>query len=90
LGYHLANNLMAVLLISSDYSAIQSDALFRLTEKAEPSQMLGEMIVTMLVSYPLVVLIFAKKYKWTDWKGKLFGKVAPRPVKPETTTHFAS
>ncbi|RZJ72855.1 CPBP family intramembrane glutamic endopeptidase [Flavobacterium sp.] len=88
LGYHLANNLMAVLLISSDYAAIQSDAVFRLTEKAAPEDTLGEMVVTMLISYPLILLIFAWKYKWRDWKGKLFGKVAPQPVNVEPTTHF--
>ncbi|MBD3580902.1 CPBP family intramembrane glutamic endopeptidase [Flavobacterium selenitireducens] len=86
LGYHLANNLMAVLLISSDFSAIQSDALFRLTEEAPPQETLNEMIVSMLVTYPLLLFIFAKRYKWHDWKGKLFGKVATRLI--QTTGNY--
>jgi len=77
LGYHLANNLMAVLLISSDFSAIQSDALFRLTEKASSSDTLTEMIATMAVTYPILLFVFARKYRWTNWKQRLFGRVEP-------------
>jgi len=80
LGYHLANNLLAVLLISSDFSAIQSDAVFRLTEKAPSDSTLTEMIATMAITYPLLLFIFARKYKWTDWKEKLTGKVKSREM----------
>lgn len=88
LGYHLANNLMAVLLISSDFSAIQSDALFRLTEKAPPQETLNEMIVTMAVTYPLILFVFAKRYKWNDWKGKLFGSVEVRKTSTQTPGNY--
>ena len=80
LGFHLANNLMAALLITSDYSALQTDAIFRYTGQENPQAMLSEMLLTMAVSYPLILLIFAKKYKWHSWKEKLAGNVyEPKP-----------
>lgn len=75
LGFHLGNNLMAALLITSDFSALQTDALFRYTAEENPAAMLSEMLVTMAVTYPLFLLILAKKYKWHNWKEKLTGKV---------------
>lgn len=81
LGFHLGNNLMAALLVTSDFSAIQTDALFRYTAEENPAAMLSEMLVTMAVTYPLFLLILAKKYKWRGWKEKLTGKVRqPNPI----------
>lgn len=75
LGFHLGNNLMAALLITSDFSALQTDAVFKYTSETNPSNALIEMILSMAVMYPLILFIFAKKYKWNDWKNKLTGKV---------------
>lgn len=77
LGFHLGNNLMAALLITSDFSALQTDALFKYTGVENPSDILNEMILSIAVTYPIILLIFAKKYKWTNWKEKLTGKVMP-------------
>lgn len=77
LGFHLGNNLMAALLITSDFSALQTDALFKYTGVENPSDILNEMIVSIAVTYPIILLILAKKYKWTNWKEKLTGKVMP-------------
>lgn len=75
LGFHLGNNMIAALLITSDYSALQTDAVFKLSAKEPSSDTLNEMIITMLIVYPLLIFILAKKYKWTNWKEKLTGKV---------------
>jgi membrane protease YdiL (CAAX protease family) len=75
LGFHLGNNLMAALLITSDFSALQTDAVFRYSAKTDPTDQLTEMIISMLIAYPLLLFILAKKYKWTNWKEKLTGKV---------------
>lgn len=80
LGFHLGNNLMAALLITSDFSALQTDAVFKYTSETNPSNALIEMILSMAIMYPLILFILAKKYKWNDWKEKLTGKV----VEPET------
>lgn len=75
LGFHLGNNLMAALLITSDFSALQTDALFRYTKMDDTSGMLNEMIVSIAITYPLILVILAKRYRWSGWREKLFGKV---------------
>lgn len=75
LGFHFGNNLMAAILVTTDFSALQTDALFKYSGKENPADMLNEMIISMLIMYPLILFILAKKYKWTNWKEKLTGKV---------------
>ncbi|RAR70143.1 CPBP family intramembrane glutamic endopeptidase [Flavobacterium aciduliphilum] len=73
LGFHLGNNLIAALLVTSDFSALHTDALFKLSGKVPPSESLQEMVISMVVLYPIILLTFAKKYQWHHWKSKLFG-----------------
>jgi uncharacterized protein len=75
LGFHLANNLMAALIITSDYSAIHTDAIFRYSGTEKPIAILIEMIVSIVIVYPIILFIFAKRFHWSDWKEKLFGKL---------------
>ncbi|WP_395066518.1 CPBP family intramembrane glutamic endopeptidase [Flavobacterium sp.] len=75
LGFHLGNNLMAALLVTSDFSALQTDAIFKYSGKIDPSDSLNEMIISMVITYPIILFILAKKYKWTNWKEKLSGKI---------------
>lgn len=83
LGFHLGNNLMAALLITSDFSALQTDAVFKYSSEVNSSNALTEMIISIAIMYPLILFVFAKKYKWTNWKEKLTGKVIE--VKPIET-----
>lgn len=75
LGFHLGNNLMAALLITSDFSALQTDAVFKYTGIEDTSSMLVEMIASIAITYPIILLILARKYKWKNWTNKLAGKV---------------
>ncbi len=75
LGFHLGNNLMAALLITSDYSVIRTDALFKYSGVENPNDILIEMIISIAIVYPIILYIFAKRYNWTDWKSKLTGKI---------------
>jgi membrane protease YdiL (CAAX protease family) len=75
LGFHLGNNLMAALLITSDFSALQTDAVFKLSVKENPADTLNEMLLSMLILYPIILFCMAKKYKWSHWKEKLTGKI---------------
>jgi membrane protease YdiL (CAAX protease family) len=75
LGFHLGNNLMAALLITSDFSAIHTDAVFKYSGVEKPSDMLNEMIVSIAIVYPIILYIFAKRYHWNNWKAKLTGKI---------------
>ncbi len=88
LGFHLGNNLMAALLITSDFSAIHTDAIFKYSGVEKPVDMLNEMIVSIAIVYPIILLIFAKKYNWTQWKEKLTGKIkVPELINFNSTQH---
>ena len=77
LGFHLGNNLMASILLTSEFSALQTDALFKYSGVENTSGTLIEMIISIAITYPIILFILAKKYKWTNWKEKLTGKVNP-------------
>lgn len=72
LGFHAANNIVAAILITTDWSAFQTDALF--IDTSEPSAGI-DIILPILILYPIILFILAKKYKWSGWKDKLLGKV---------------
>ncbi len=72
LGFHAANNLITALLVTADWTAFQTHSIYR--DVSEPA--LGwDVFIPVLVVYPLLLLFFAKKYGWKNWKQKLFGKV---------------
>ena len=85
LGFHLGNNLMAALLITSEYSALQTDAVFKYSGAENRIDTLNEMLVSMVITYPIILLILAKKYKWSNWKEKLTG-VVQKPIIIQTNT----
>ena len=72
LGFHAANNLIGVLLITSDWSAFQTHSVFR--DVAEPSASY-DVIFPVLIIFPILLFIFSKKYKWMHWKDKLTGNI---------------
>ena len=74
LGFHAANNLFGVLLVTYDWGALQADALYR--NIGEPATaVLTDILFPVLIVYPILIIIFSFIYKWSDWKEKLFGKV---------------
>lgn len=77
LGFHAGNNLVAALLITADWTAFQTESIFK--DISDPTAGL-DVLVPVFIIYPLFLYIMAKKYGWTDWKNKLFGKVE----EPET------
>ncbi|MEO6173747.1 MAG: CPBP family intramembrane glutamic endopeptidase [Flavobacterium circumlabens] len=72
LGFHAANNLIGALLVTSDWSVFQTHSIFK--DMSEPSAGL-DVILPVLVIYPILLFIFAKKYGWSNWKEKLTGKI---------------
>lgn len=70
LGFHAANNLIAALLVTSDWSAFQTNSIFK--DIAEPEAGI-DIILPVLIIYPLLLLIFSRKYQWTNWKERLIG-----------------
>ena len=81
LGFHLGNNLLASLLVTADWTALQTDAIFKST--AEPSMnIFSDLLLPVLVVYPIMLLILSKRYGWKNWSDRLFGKVI-EPVKED-------
>ena len=73
LGFHLANNLLQALLVTADWTAIQTNSVLK---DISPDHSVGlEVLTPVIIVYPILVLVFSKKYDWTDWKSKLFGSV---------------
>ncbi|MEM9647405.1 MAG: CPBP family intramembrane glutamic endopeptidase [Bacteroidota bacterium] len=72
LGFHAANNLITALLVTADWTAFQTDSIYR--DVSEPT--LGwDVLIPIVVVFPILLFVFGRKYKWSDWKGKLFGPV---------------
>ena len=83
LGLHAANNVVAAVFVTMDWTVFQTDALF--IDTSEPSADI-EMFLPVLVLYPLVIFIFSKKYGWDNWKQKLFGKIKAPEILMEGTS----
>lgn len=77
LGLHAINNIVAAFLVTTDWTVFQTDALF--IDTSEPSVGV-EMFLPVFVLYPLMLLLFSKKYGWKNWKEKLFGKIEKSEV----------
>lgn len=74
LGFHAANNLFTALLVTADWTAFQTHSVFK--DMSDPTEVgVGETILPVFIIFPILLFIFSKKYKWTNWKDKLFGAV---------------
>lgn len=79
LGFHAANNLFTAVLVTADWTVFQTDSV--LIDMSEPA--LGaDVYLPVFVIFPILLFVFAKKYKWSNWSDKLFGKIE----KPVTLT----
>ena len=72
LGFHAANNLIAALLLTADWTVFQTESI--LIDISEPSLGITDWITPFIV-FPILLALFARKYSWTNWKEKLFSKV---------------
>lgn len=74
LGFHAANNLIGVLLVTSNWSAFQTNSLFIDVSPVEKVST-SDFLIQVLVVLPLMFILFYKKYKWTNGKQRLLGRV---------------
>ena len=82
LGFHAANNLFTALLVTADWTAFQTHSVLK--DMSEATQAgLTDVFMPLFVMFPLLLFIFSKKYQWTNWKEKLFGRVE-EPIVEET------
>lgn len=70
LGFHAANNMVASLLVTSDFTVFQTPSIFKVI--SEPS-INFEVFIPVLILFPLLGYFFSKIYKWNNWKDKLLG-----------------
>ena len=71
LGFHAANNLIASLLLTADWTAFQTNSILK--DVSDPSMGNLEIIFPVFVIYPIILFVLSKKYNWTNWQKKLFG-----------------
>jgi len=72
LGMHAANNIVAAVFVTVNWSAFQTEALLK--DISEPSLSVYMFLPVFLV-YPVVIVFLSRKYGWTDWGQKLFGRI---------------
>ncbi|WP_034257783.1 CPBP family intramembrane glutamic endopeptidase [Altibacter lentus] len=84
LGFHAGNNLVAALLVTADWTVFQTNSILK--DVSEPSAGV-DVIMPVIIIYPIFLAIMAWKYGWSDWGEKLFGKVVP-PPKDEVYDEF--
>lgn len=70
LGFHAANNMVASLLVTSDFTVFQTPSIFK--DISKPS-INFEVFIPVLILFPLLGYFFSKIYKWSNWKDKLLG-----------------
>lgn len=80
LGFHAGNNLVGALLVTADWTAFQGNSILRDISDPEAGV---DIILPVVIVYPIFLFIMAKTYGWTNWKEKLFGRVKP----PETLNY---
>lgn len=77
LGFHAANNLFTALLVTANWTALQTHSVFK--DISDPESGFMDVVLPVVIIFPILIFIFAKVYKWTNWKEKLFGKVVEPP-----------
>lgn len=69
MGYHAINNIFASVILTNDWQAFHTDALF--IDRSGP--VFGwESWLTLIILQPLLLFIFARMYKWKNWKARIF------------------
>ena len=72
LGFHAANNVISALLVTAEWTAFRTDSVLK--DVSEPTAGY-DILVPVLVIFPLLLYIFSRKYNWNNWKEKLTGKL---------------
>jgi membrane protease YdiL (CAAX protease family) len=70
LGFHAANNMIASLLVTTDFTVFQTPSIFK--DISEPS-LNFEIFIPVFIVFPALLYFFSKRYKWNNWSDKLIG-----------------
>lgn len=74
LGFHAANNLFTALLVTADWTALQTHSVFKDTSLPQAAGFM-DVFLPVFIIFPIVLYVFSRKYKWNNWKDKLIGTV---------------
>ena len=72
LGFHIANNFFISILTTSSWSVFQTPSLLKEVSTPEVTPLYA---IDFFLPLLILLFIFAKKYRWNDWKTRLFGKI---------------
>ncbi|WP_417199680.1 CPBP family intramembrane glutamic endopeptidase [Bizionia sp.] len=86
LGFHAANNLFTALLVTADWTALQTHSVFKDISLPGAAGFM-DVFMPVFVIFPVVLFVFSKKYNWTNWKEKLFGTVEAPQIETENITN---
>lgn len=79
LGFHAGNNLVGALLVTADWTAFETNSVLKDVSNPEAGL---DILLPILIVYPIFLFLMARTYRWTNWKERLFGKVnRPDPIK---------
>lgn len=79
LGFHAGNNLVGALLVTADWTAFRTNSILK--DISDPTAGI-DVIMPLIIIYPIFLGLMAWRYKWTGWSEKLLGEVPP----PESVT----
>jgi membrane protease YdiL (CAAX protease family) len=71
LGFHAANNLIGALLVTTDWTVFQTYSILK--DLSQPDAGI-DIILPVMVIYPLLLFIFGCKYNWFNWEKKVLEK----------------
>ena len=72
IGFHAANNLFIVLLLTSSWTVFETESILR--DISDPALTSLNFIIPLII-YPILLYVFARKYSWKDWYGKLVSRI---------------
>ena len=70
IGYHAANNIFAAIVVTNDWQAFQTDAIF--LDTSQPG-FAWDVLLGIFVVLPFIFYVFSKKYNWQSLKEKWNG-----------------
>ncbi|UZH54914.1 CPBP family intramembrane metalloprotease [Salinimicrobium tongyeongense] len=78
LGFHAGNNLVGALLVTADWTAFETNSVLK--DVSDPQAGI-DVLLPIVIVYPVFLFLMAKTYRWNNWKERLFGKVPkPEPI----------
>ncbi len=73
IGSHAANNLVIILLATSSWTVVETESIFR--DLTDPEMITPAYLLVPLIIFPIILYVFARKYSWKDWYGKLVSRI---------------